>query len=139
MGKGCEGILPQGKGFHNARKLRKIVAIYKTDKIILSKKSLKKVPKKDKGSEKVPYSKSRCSKVIFFNQTMKYSRFLVSLWAIIVTEERTHTIIVCKLLPNSFNPIYIGCVQIYTPLSFLSCCLLEREPITLCVTDLYFL
>ena len=44
MGKGCEGIIPQGKGLHNSRKLRKVVAIYKTDKLILFKKSLKKVP-----------------------------------------------------------------------------------------------
>ena len=46
MDKGCEGILVQGKGLDNSRKLRKVVAIYKTDKLILSKKSLKKVPEK---------------------------------------------------------------------------------------------
>ena len=46
MGQGCEGILPQGKGLHNSRKLRKLVAIYKTYKLILSKNSLKKVPEK---------------------------------------------------------------------------------------------
>ena len=43
MGKGCEGILPQSKGLHNSRKLRKVVTIYKIDKLIFSKKSLKKV------------------------------------------------------------------------------------------------
>ena len=36
-GQGCEGIFPQGKGLHNSQKLRKVVAIYKTDKLILSK------------------------------------------------------------------------------------------------------
>ena len=54
MGKGCEGIFPQGQGLHNSRKLRKVVAIYKTDKLILSKRSLKKVQKKDRGLEKLP-------------------------------------------------------------------------------------
>ena len=46
MGKGCEGIFPQGKGLHNSQKLRKVEVIYKTDKLILFKKSLKKVPEK---------------------------------------------------------------------------------------------
>ena len=46
MGKGCEGTLPEGESFHNSRKLRKVAAIYKTDKQILSKKSLKKVLEK---------------------------------------------------------------------------------------------
>ena len=46
MGKGCEWILLQGKGLHNSRKLRKVVAIYKTDKLIFSEKSPKKAPKK---------------------------------------------------------------------------------------------
>ena len=43
-GQGSEGILPKGKNLHNSRKLRKVVRIYKTDKLILSKWSLKKVP-----------------------------------------------------------------------------------------------
>ena len=46
MSKGYEGMLPLDKGLHNSRKLRKVEAIYKTDKLILSKKSLKKVPEK---------------------------------------------------------------------------------------------
>ena len=46
MGKGCEGTLPQGKGLRNSRKLRKAAAICKTAKLILSNKSLKKVPEK---------------------------------------------------------------------------------------------
>ena len=49
MNEGCEGILPQGKGPHNSRNLRKLVAIYKTGKLILSKKSLS---LKTRGSEK---------------------------------------------------------------------------------------
>ena len=47
IGKGCERTLPQGKGLHNSRKLRKVVAIYQTEKWILSKKSPKKVPEKE--------------------------------------------------------------------------------------------
>ena len=56
MTKGCEGILPQGvrkeSSLHNSRKLRKVVAIYKTDQL-LSKKSLKKVPEKEKRLGKI--------------------------------------------------------------------------------------
>ena len=84
MGKGCEGILPQSKGLHNSRKLRKVVTIYKIDKLIFSKKSLKKV--EDRVLEKVPCSKSSCSKLVFFNQLITYAVFMVSLWAIIITE-----------------------------------------------------
>ena len=47
MAKSCEETLLQGKDLRNSQKLRKVVAIYKTDKLILSKKSPKKVP--DKG------------------------------------------------------------------------------------------
>ena len=94
MNKGCEGILPQGKSLGDSRKLRKIVTIYKTGKLILSKKSLKKYQKKDRGSEKLTYSKSSCSKLIFINQSITYSMFMVSLWAIIITEERNHAITV---------------------------------------------
>ena len=46
VSKGCEGILPQGKYLHYSRKLWKVVVIYKTGKLILFKKSLKKVPEK---------------------------------------------------------------------------------------------
>ena len=52
MGKRFEGMLPQGKGLHHSQKLRKSVAIYKIGKLILSNKYLKKVPKKNRGSEK---------------------------------------------------------------------------------------
>ena len=90
MDKSCEGILPQGNGLHNSRKLRKAVAVYKTGKLIISNRYLKKVPKKKiEARKKVPYSKSNCSKFIFFNQPITYSMFLVSLWAIIITEKRT--------------------------------------------------
>ena len=46
MGKGCEGTFPQDKDLRNSRKLRKAIAICKTAKLILSNKSLKKVPEK---------------------------------------------------------------------------------------------
>ena len=64
MEKGYEGILPQGKGLHNSRKLRKVVEVYKTDKLLLSKKPLS---LKTSDSAKVPYSKSSFSKLNFFN------------------------------------------------------------------------
>ena len=48
MGKGYEVILPQGKGLHISRKLPQVVAIYKIDKPILSKRFL---PVKTRGSE----------------------------------------------------------------------------------------
>ena len=66
MDKGCEGFPPQGTSLHSSRKLRKVIAIYKTDKLILSKESLS---LKNRGSEKVPYSKSGCSKLILFYLT----------------------------------------------------------------------
>ena len=39
-GQRLRGILPQGKGLRNLRKLRKIAAIYKTHKLLLYEKSL---------------------------------------------------------------------------------------------------
>ena len=79
----------------NAQKLRKVVMIYKTIyktkwyiKLILSKLSLS---LQAWGSEKVPYSKSCCSKLIFFNVPVTYAMFLVSFWAIIMTVEKNLT------------------------------------------------
>ena len=46
ISKGCEENFPQGKGLHNWPKSGKVVVIYKTGKLILSKKSLKKIPEK---------------------------------------------------------------------------------------------
>ena len=51
----------------------------------------KKYQKKDRGLEKLPYSKSSYSKLIFLDQPITYSIFMVSLWAIIIIEERTQT------------------------------------------------
>ena len=45
-GQGCEGIVPQGKGIHNSRKLGKVVAINR----------------QTNSFQKVLYSKSNCSK-----------------------------------------------------------------------------
>ena len=70
-----------GKELCNSPKLRKVVAIYETSKLVLFFKT--------KGSEKVLYSKSSCFRYIFCNQLIKYSLFSVSLWAMINTEERT--------------------------------------------------
>ena len=47
MRKGCKGILPQGESLQNLQVTKgTVVSIYKTDKLILSKNSLKKVPEK---------------------------------------------------------------------------------------------
>ena len=50
MGKGCERILPQDKFLLNSQKLRKVVLICKTDRLI----SIKYLSLKTRGSEKVP-------------------------------------------------------------------------------------
>ena len=76
MDKDCEELPRQGKNLHNSRKLRKVVAIYKIDKLILF---YKYVSLKTRGSEKVPYSKSSCSRLIFYSQLIKFSMFLVLL------------------------------------------------------------
>ena len=52
MDKGCQEILLQSKDFRNSRKLNKAAAIYKTNKLVLSKKY---TSLKAKGSEKAPY------------------------------------------------------------------------------------
>ena len=88
MQKGCQEILLQGKDFRNSRTLRKVVAIYQTNKLVLSKKYMS---LKTRSSEKVLYSKTNCSRLIFCNQLIKYSVFLVSLSAMIKTEDRTVT------------------------------------------------
>ena len=75
MEKGREEILPQGKDFRNSRKLNKVLAIYKTNKLVLSKKYMS---LKSRSVEKVPYSIRRCPRLIFCNQLIKYSVFLVS-------------------------------------------------------------
>ena len=50
---------------------------------------------KTRVSENVPYSKGSWSRLIFFDQLIKYSIFLVSLWIMINTEERTLTVSPC--------------------------------------------
>ena len=64
-----------------------------------------------KNSEKVPHSKSS-----FYNQLIKCSLFLVSLWPVINTEERTRIASPGVAALNSLNLIYIGGVQICGPL-----------------------
>ena len=56
-----QDIPPQGKDFRNSRKLSKVEAIYKTNKLVLFKKYMS---LKTRSSEKVPYSKSSCSRLI---------------------------------------------------------------------------
>ena len=86
MDKGCQEIPLQGKELWNSRKLRKLVAIYKIKKLVLSKTYMS---LKSRGLEKVPYPKSSCFRLIFCNQIIKYSVFLVSLRGMIITEKRT--------------------------------------------------
>ena len=76
MDKDCEELPRQGENLPNSRKLRKVVAIYKINKLILF---YKYVSLKTRGSEKVPYSKSGCSRLIFYSQLIKCSMFLVLL------------------------------------------------------------
>ena len=66
MDKDCEGILPQGKGLHISRKLRKAVAIKLANQFFPLSLS-RKYQKKDRDSEKGTLLKSSCSKFIFFN------------------------------------------------------------------------
>ena len=68
-GQGFEEIRPQGKELHNSRKLGKVVATYKINKLAFPKKYLS---LKTRGSGKVPYSKSSCSRYIFFNRPIIY-------------------------------------------------------------------
>ena len=111
--------------------------LYKKEKLILSKKSLKKYQKKDRDSEKVPYSKGSCSQLTFFNQPIIYSMFLESLWTIIITEERTQSIIV-RSCCRTHVTLFLSGVWRSAGLSFISFCLLKREPITLYLTDLHY-
>ena len=88
-----ERIFPEipldGKDFVNLSKLDKVVAIYKTNKQVFTKMHMS---LKTRSSEKKPYSKSSCSRLIFCDQLIKCSVFLVSFWAAIKTEERTVTV-----------------------------------------------
>ena len=63
MEKGCQEILLQSKDFHRSRKSSQVVAIYKTNKLVLSKKYMS---LKTRSSEKVPYTKSSCSRLISY-------------------------------------------------------------------------
>ena len=114
MSKGCEEILRQSKDVHNSRKLWKAVAIYKTNKLGLRRDQRKYLTQKVAGST-----------LILFNQLIKYSMFLVSLWARIITHERTLNHYP-KLLSNSLNPTHIADAQSTHP-SFISRCLLKTN------------
>ena len=89
MEKGSEGILPQG--FSQFTKVKKGSShLQNRQTNSFQHVSEESTGKKIEARKKVPYSKSSCSKSIFFNQPITYSMFLVSLWAIIITEEGTH-------------------------------------------------
>ena len=80
--------------------------------------------------EKVPYSKSSCSRLIFSNQLIEYSLFLVLLWVMINTEERTLTALQCV------NIVKLTNLVILDP-SFVGLCLLKKDPITFCLTFIF--
>ena len=125
MEKVCNEVLVQGEKLCTSRKLRKVVAIYKTNKLVLSKRY---ISSKTRDPEIVPYSNSSRSRLIF----CKYSLFLVSLRAVIHIEERTLIPSPCvQLLLNSRNPTHIADLQ----RSFISWCLLKNE---LSLSDFYF-
>ena len=83
MGKGYEVILPQGKGLHISRTLPQVVAIYKADEPILSKKYLS---VKTRGSKK--YFTQKAAAPNFFYLTNQLHVLCLSLWEIIITEEK---------------------------------------------------
>ena len=62
MEKGCQEIPLQGKELYNSRKFKKILAVYQTNKLVFSKKY---ISLETRSSEKVPYSKSSCSRLFF--------------------------------------------------------------------------
>ena len=65
MKKGCEEIGQQGQDLRYSRKLRKVVAVYKTSELVHAKKYMS---LKTRSLEKVPYSKSSYSGLIVCNQ-----------------------------------------------------------------------
>ena len=84
MKKGCQEILLQCKDFCNSRKKSKVVAINKANKLVFPKKY---ISLKTRSSGKVHYSKSSCFRLFSENQLIKYFVSLVSLTAMIKTEE----------------------------------------------------
>ena len=88
-GQRFEKILPQGKDLQNSWELGKVAATHKIIKLVFPETYLS---LKTRGSGKVLYSKSSCSRYIFFNQPTVCSVIhLVSLWAMIISKERTFT------------------------------------------------
>ena len=112
MDKGCEEILWQRKNLCNSSRLRTVVAIYKINKLFLSKKY---ISLKSKGSEKtLTYSKSSFSRPTFCKRLIKLSLLQVSLWAMINTKESTLT----ASSRISVVELNIGSVQIFPPLLY---------------------
>ena len=86
-----------------------------------------------KNLEKVPYSK-----ISFYNQLIKYSLFLVSLWPMINTEEKnSHSITVRSCFWTHLTLFISGVCKSAHP-SFVNWCFLKNKPIILCFTYFYF-
>ena len=131
MSKGCEEIYPQGE-------IKKCSSDLQKGKLILSKNSLKKIPEKGQRLGKKTLLKSQLFQTYFLQPTNYVFYFSgITLSNNNYRRKNSHHNR-AQLLSNSCNPIPIGGVQICLPLSFISYCLLKREPITLCLTGLYF-
>ena len=93
-----------------------------------------------KGSEKVPHSKISDPRLTFCNQLIKYSVSLVSLWAMINTQERTlkASLTVRSCCQLHFLILFLLGVCRSAHPSFISWYLLKNEPITLCLTNFCF-
>ena len=103
MDKGCQEIPVQGKEFRNSRKLKKVVAIYKRNKLVLSKKHMS---LKTRGSEKVSYSKNSCSRLIFCNQLIKCSVSGITLSNDKDRRKNSHSITVFRCCRNHLTLFY---------------------------------
>ena len=123
MDKGCKEIHLQGKKLCNSWKLRKVVAIYKKNKLAFSKKY---ISLKTRSLEKVPYSKSSCSRlasgIAFSND--KYRR------------KNSHGIPVSSCC-WTHSTTHVRSAQICTSCIY-NPVLLKNQPHTPCLTDFYF-
>ena len=91
---------------------------------------------KTRGSEKVPCSKSSCSRLIFSKQLIKYSLLNNHLqWY--QRKKNSHSITV-RSCCHTHLILFILEVSRSAHLSSISRCLLKNESVTLCLTEFYF-
>ena len=98
MDAGCEAIPQQGRDICNSRKLRKVAAIHKTNKLVLFKKSMS---LKTRGSEKVSLSKSSCFRLILCYQLiLKLYVSGITLSSDKYRRKNSHSLTVCSCYPT---------------------------------------